>query len=153
MGNKGKLLFTLIAVLAIAAIGAGAMSLTGSTSNNSPATTVDISGNCDEAEHANDLECAVLGGTAPAPSPTASPEDRASDDPNDDVREPGEDISGPCDEAEHANDPRCTGTQVDDPDDDDRDDDDRDDDDRDDDDNSGPGSDDSDRSGSNSGRG
>ncbi len=146
MGAKGKMLFTLIAILAIASIGAGAMSLTGSRGNNSPATTADVSGNCDEAEHANDPECAALGGTAPAP--TASPEDRASDEPNDDVREPGEDISGPCDEAEHANDPRCTGAQVDDRHDD------REDDDRSGrDDNGGHGSGDSDRSGSNSGRG
>jgi hypothetical protein len=54
---------------------------------------VDISGPCDEAEHANDPRC---NGQAPAQG-------------GDQVREQGEDISGPCDEAEHANDPRCTG--------------------------------------------
>lgn len=149
--NKGKLLFTLIAVFAIAAVGAGAMTLAGSTkaSPNAPATQVDVSGNCDEAEHANDPECAALGGTAPQPTGEPTPEDRASDDPNDDVRglEPGEDISGPCDEAEHANDPQCTGAQVDDRNDD------RDVDHSGNDDSSGHGSDDSDRSGSNSGRG
>jgi hypothetical protein len=54
-------------------------------------TGVDISGPCDEAEHANDPRCT---GQAPATQAPA---------------ETGEDISGPCDEAEHANDPRCTG--------------------------------------------
>ena len=54
----------------------------------------DISGPCDEAEHANDPRCT------------------RADAPADDDGTPaqgGEDISGPCDEAEHANDPRCTG--------------------------------------------
>jgi hypothetical protein len=51
---------------------------------------VDISGPCDEAEHANDPRC---GGQAPANQAPAHT---------------GVDISGPCDEAEHANDPRCT---------------------------------------------
>ena len=55
----------------------------------------DISGPCDEAEHANDPRCA---GVAPATTTTVGGDDEA-----------GEDISGPCDEAEHANDPRCTG--------------------------------------------
>jgi hypothetical protein len=58
----------------------------------------DISGPCDEAEHANDPRCA---GTPPA---TGGDDDVIGDD--DGV---GDDISGPCDEAEHANDPRCTG--------------------------------------------
>ena len=49
----------------------------------------DISGPCDEAEHANDPRCA---GQAPATG--------------------GVDISGPCDEAEHAGDPRCTGAPA-----------------------------------------
>ena len=55
---------------------------------------VDISGPCDEAEHANDPRCA--GQPTPAPQAPAQ----------------GVDISGPCDEAEHANDPRCTGGGV-----------------------------------------
>jgi hypothetical protein len=58
----------------------------------------DISGPCDEAEHANDPRCAgqapATGGNAPAPATG------------------GVDISGPCDEAEHANDPRCTGAPA-----------------------------------------
>jgi hypothetical protein len=68
------------------------------TTTSSAGTTTepgeDISGPCDEAEHANDPRCA---GVAPSTTTTVG------DD------EPGEDISGPCDEAEHANDPRCTG--------------------------------------------
>jgi hypothetical protein len=56
---------------------------------------VDISGPCDEAEHANDPRCA---GQAPATQAPA---------------QGGVDISGPCDEAEHANDPRCTGAPSD----------------------------------------
>jgi hypothetical protein len=55
---------------------------------------VDISGPCDEAEHANDPRC---GGQAPA---------------NEAPAQGGVDISGPCDEAEHANDPRCTGAPT-----------------------------------------
>jgi hypothetical protein len=60
----------------------------------------DISGPCDEAEHANDPRCT---GIAPATTTTVGDDDEA-----------GEDVSGPCDEAEHANDPRCTGAQADD---------------------------------------
>ena len=105
------------------------------------AATVDISGPCDEAEHANDPRC--TGGTPTTPA-------RA-----DDRREPGEDVRGPCDEVEHADDPRCMGGTA--ATDDDRsgpsgrDNEDR----AEDEDNSGPGhgSDDDDRSGSNSGRG
>jgi hypothetical protein len=58
---------------------------------------IDISGPCDEAEHANDPRCSgVVGGRA-----------ERDDGAGQDVLG---DISGPCDEAEHANDPRCTGT-------------------------------------------
>jgi hypothetical protein len=60
----------------------------------------DISGPCDEAEHANDPRCT---GIAPATTTTVGDDEEA-----------GEDISGPCDEAEHANDPRCTGAHADD---------------------------------------
>ena len=79
--------------------------------------SIDISGPCDEAEHANDPRCDGI--DVPNASSSASPS--PSNDPIDAL---GRDISGPCDEAEHVNDPRCTGA-----DDDDRDDD-----------NSGPGS-------------
>ncbi len=57
---------------------------------------VDISGPCDEAEHANDPRCAGQAPSNPAPANKAPAQG-------------GVDISGPCDEAEHANDPRCTG--------------------------------------------
>jgi hypothetical protein len=59
-------------------------------------TGVDISGPCDEAEHANDPRC---GGQGQAPATQAPAQG-------------GVDISGPCDEAEHANDPRCTGAPT-----------------------------------------
>jgi len=54
---------------------------------------VDISGPCDEAEHANDPRCAGVSLPGPAAGVAAGVVD----------------ISGPCDELEHANDPRCTG--------------------------------------------
>src|ERR687891_162021 len=78
------------------------------TSTEGGTTTVedgtDISGPCDEAEHANDPRC-----TGGAPAGSSGPGPGRDDDRGDGFREPGEDISGPCDEAEHANDPRCTG--------------------------------------------
>ena len=80
----------------------------GTTSTERGTTTVedpgDISGPCDEAEHANDPRC--TGGT---PTGSSGPGPGRDDDRGGGFREPGEDISGPCDEAEHANDPRCTG--------------------------------------------
>lgn len=65
---------------------------TGTAAGTTTGARVDISGPCDEAEHANDPRCA--GVTVPPALPT---------------RPTAIDISGPCDEAEHANDPRCTG--------------------------------------------
>jgi hypothetical protein len=62
-------------------------------------TVGDVSGPCDEAEHANDPRCTGV----------AQDDRRGRDGRGDDGREVGEDVSGPCDEAEHANDPRCTG--------------------------------------------
>src|SRR5688572_14410159 len=56
----------------------------------------DISGPCDEAEHANDPECTGVAVTSAS---------------NDDDDEAG-DISGPCDEAEHADDPECAGAAL-----------------------------------------
>ena len=58
----------------------------------------DISGPCDEAEHANDPRCTGV-------------DLAVTDDSVDDsvTTNSVEDISGPCDEAEHATDPRCTG--------------------------------------------
>ena len=58
----------------------------------------DISGPCDEAEHAGDPRC-----TGQPAAPRVDDDAPAAN---------GVDISGPCDEAEHANDPRCTGAPV-----------------------------------------
>ena len=105
-----KLLTIFAALLAAFAVGGGlalatgggsssGVDLTGNTTEIGTTTgdeAGDISGPCDEAEHANDPRC--TGVTVPG----------ADDDDNRDDDDPG-DISGPCDEAEHANDPRCTG--------------------------------------------
>jgi hypothetical protein len=78
---------------------------TGTTTNDGG---TDISGPCDEAEHADDPRCA--GGAR-----DDDRDDRGRDHPEDDRVSKadddafGEDVSGPCDEAEHADDPRCTG--------------------------------------------
>jgi hypothetical protein len=105
-----RLLTILAALLAAFAVGGGLALATGDGSSSGTdltgstteiGTTIgdeagDISGPCDEAEHANDPRC--TGVTVPG----------ADDDDNRDDDGPG-DISGPCDEAEHANDPRCAG--------------------------------------------
>jgi hypothetical protein len=113
-------------------------------STNAATTAEDVSGPCDEAEHANDPRCGGATASTPAPAPAPAQTTTIDDDANDDV-------SGPCDEAEHANDPRCTGGAAV-ADDDHGDDSGRGDDDRDDD-RSGHGGDGEDRSGSNSGKG
>ncbi|HZA59452.1 MAG TPA: hypothetical protein VE523_09740 [Solirubrobacterales bacterium] len=79
--------------LAVADNGAddGLETMTVTTTTEEPG---DVSGPCDEAEHANDPRC----------DGTQRPENGAGDDDAD-----VDDISGPCDEAEHANDPRCSG--------------------------------------------
>ena len=90
--------------------------------------TEDVSGNCDEAEHANDVAC---GGNGQAGDDHGRHHGRGADhadadganhaEPGDDdggaavtpaTPEPGEDVSGNCDEAEHANDVACGGTGV-----------------------------------------
>ena len=64
--------------------------------DNTTANSVeDISGNCDEAEHANDAACAGVNATGTT---------------DDATQNSVEDVSGNCDEAEHAADPSCTGT-------------------------------------------
>ena len=118
--TKAALIISAILVFAGVAAAGSLPGLSGGASNSptlstpSLATTTveddgqageDISGPCDEAEHANDPRCT---GVAPAATTTVG------DD------EAGEDISGPCDEAEHASDPRCTGVAPQAGDDDDR---------------------------------
>ena len=108
--TKAAIIISAILVFAGVAAAGSLPGLSGGASNSptlstpSLATTTvedngqaceDISGPCDEAEHANDPRCT---GVAPATTTTVGDDDEA-----------GEDISGPCDEAEHANDPRCTG--------------------------------------------
>jgi hypothetical protein len=70
---------------------------TGAATRTATAATtergIDVSGPCDEAEHARDPRCASV----PAPARPAT------------TAGGGVDIPGPCDEPEHANDPRCTG--------------------------------------------
>ena len=124
-----KLIPTLLGVFAItaAAIGVGllmqpssepATAVSFRTTTNDDATTAatttgreageDVSGPCDEAEHANDPRCAGAAGAVAgttAVTTTAAATTTTG-------REAGEDVSGPCDEAEHANDPRCTGAAT-----------------------------------------
>jgi hypothetical protein len=69
----------------------------------------DISGRCDEPEHANDPQCVGVSPTSTSTTPTTAQPDPASPPAAQPRREAGEDVRGPCDEAEHANDPRCTG--------------------------------------------
>ena len=63
------------------------------TVNSTSNSVEDVSGNCDEAEHANDAACA---GAATSVDDDATPNSV-------------EDVSGNCDEAEHANDAACVG--------------------------------------------
>src|SRR5829696_4245484 len=104
----------LAAILAIAVIGAG-VAVAADSSSTPVVGVADVSGPCDELEHASDPRCAA--------SNTPAPEDATprQDDVNEDARgrdaepneprgreaEANEDVRGPCDEAEHAGDPRC----------------------------------------------
>ncbi|MDQ3937001.1 MAG: hypothetical protein M3340_20485, partial [Actinomycetota bacterium] len=104
----------LIAILAAATLVVGT-AIAGTSGGDDPVTIDpsaatstteqpgEISGPCDEAEHANDPRCTGAAG-ARAEDGEARGDDRRERREDD---EPGE-ISGPCDEAEHANDPRCT---------------------------------------------
>ena len=116
MNPINKLLLVLATVLAVG-VGVAVAAGTNGGSSSDPATTVvDVKGPCDEAEHANDPECA--GAQVPEDNDVDEQggdanddrgRDHAEDDAVADDDDQGEDISGPCDEAEHANDPRCTG--------------------------------------------
>ncbi|HLM32195.1 MAG TPA: hypothetical protein VK326_11105 [Solirubrobacterales bacterium] len=102
-----KLLLTALAALAV---GGATIVLADSGEpdvglRSTTTTAEDVSGPCDEAEHASDPRCA---GDA-----AGIDDDRGRDHPEDDAIDDDdgviEDISGPCDEAEHAADPECTG--------------------------------------------
>ncbi len=104
-------------------------------SNNTVQNNVeDISGPCDEAEHADDPRCASVTVATQGTQPSTSVDDSVTDSSvtdnsvtdnsvtdnsvDDSVTDNTtdnsvDDISGPCDEAEHANDPRCTGAAAD----------------------------------------
>jgi hypothetical protein len=113
----------ILTALTMALVVAGAVVAFGSSNDGQVPTTTtttttttdggaeDISGPCDEAEHANDPRCAPGGDRDDDGRGRDHPEDDAGNvgDVNPGVVNPGVDISGPCDEAEHANDPRCTG--------------------------------------------
>jgi len=123
----------LAAILAIAVIGAG-VAVAADSSSTPVVGVADVSGPCDELEHATDPRCAAS--NTPAPPEDATPrQDDVNEDargreaePNEDVRgrdaeprgrdaepneprgrdaEANEDVRGACDEAEHAGDPRC----------------------------------------------
>jgi hypothetical protein len=94
-------IFAAVVVAAVGPSGNSASTLPTTTTETNGTTTaedplrrdtgVDISGPCDEAEHANDPRCAGVRVPATPDAPA------------------GVDISGPCDEAEHIGDPRCSG--------------------------------------------
>jgi hypothetical protein len=86
-----------IGVTAALALGVGANVVAMAAGGDDPAGVVDISGPCDEAEHAGDPRCAGV---------TVSDSQRENDNGR-------VDISGPCDEAEHAQDPRCSNVDLD----------------------------------------
>ena len=113
-----KLLLTALTLVLIAAGATVVLAATGD-GGSSPAT-VDLSGPCDEAEHATDPACA---GTAAGDDRDGDDrgrdhaeddgvgDDRGDDNPSaDDLS--GVDLSGNCDEAEHAADPECATTTA-----------------------------------------
>src|SRR5437899_1393788 len=87
MLSKGKLIFTLIAVLAISLTGVGAMRLAGT-------------------HHAAPVRTAGVGATV-SPEPTDTPDVEATDTPDPAENDQGEDVSGKCDEPEDAQDGVC----------------------------------------------
>jgi hypothetical protein len=99
---------TLLTTLTLALVIGGATAVFAAV-DNQPAPTVttttaeDISGPCDEAEHANDPRC----GRDKARNDDAGAHRGHGGDNEVREAEIGQDVSGPCDEAEHANDPRC----------------------------------------------
>jgi hypothetical protein len=101
---KKSLLTALTLALVIGGATAVFAAVDNPTAPTATSTTVeDISGPCDEAEHANDPRC--VGGND-RDHDARGHRGHGDDDEAHDARI-GEDVSGPCDEAEHANDPRC----------------------------------------------
>jgi hypothetical protein len=80
---------------------------TTATVRTAATTAGDVSGPCDEAEHANDPRCAPGNGRHHAAAGDKHGGVQGNDANAANEAEIGEDVSGPCDEAEHANDPRC----------------------------------------------
>jgi hypothetical protein len=111
--HRPHILARLLLALAVPTVGAlAAIGVAGAADGDSrpvqivPASSSveDVSGPCDEAEHANDPRCTgVVAPRTTAPTPTVGTTPTTVNGRS------GVDISGPCDEAEHANDPRCTG--------------------------------------------
>jgi hypothetical protein len=113
-------MFTKLLLTALAALAVGGATIVLADSGepdvalrSTTSTAEDISGPCDEAEHASDPRCAAGVGRVDDDRRRDHPEDDAIDD--DVVEDDGgviEDISGPCDEAEHAADPECAGVAT-----------------------------------------
>jgi hypothetical protein len=120
MKGKTKVLITVLAMLALAVVGFNAIGLAGQTSPQ-----IDISGPCDEVEHANDLQCTDAPAVNPSPEDSPSPDDSPSPGG-------GVDNSGPGNGGDDDNSNSGPGDGDDDDDDDD---------------NSGPGGGDDDNSG------
>jgi len=95
-----RLVSASVIIAVIGALSVAAVALPGSPFDDNPSTPGEISGNCDEAEHANDVECGGDGTSTPGTVP-ASTDDNPST--------PGE-ISGNCDEPEHFGDEGCNGS-------------------------------------------
>lgn len=110
MALGGAALAALATVLTVALAGSPSPVATVSTL---PPAAAEISGPCDEAEHAADPRCtgSAAAGRAEDDEADDRAEDRQDDDDAEDRadarREAGEDVRGSCDEAEHAGDPRC----------------------------------------------
>jgi len=113
-----KLLLTALTLVMVVAGATVAFGVVGDDDTSRAGTTTtmgeDVSGPCDEAEHANDPRCNGEqadddhGDRGRDHAEDNDADDNDADDNGDD--DAGEDVSGPCDEAEHANDPQCTGT-------------------------------------------
>ena len=81
----------------------------GTTTAGTTTSAEDVSGPCDEPEHATDPRCtgdetAADGRGGDDQEPVVVPAVTTAGTTTD-----ADDVSGPCDEPEHATDPRCTG--------------------------------------------